>query len=680
MPLKTENIEIKITKNYTKEQIEAGEPGKYAQDLRKQYLDKGYDKVRVPYKRRTQTSGNFSNIDNPIKDAPAKTAFALKTQPNPQYYLKFGYLLEYVKDKILLKIKVSDNHDDNPPIFDIDNDIWSNHMYSLPNQISLDPRICLVRNSNFDSGKSNKATEVFPSLSPFREADIEGNKNQNAAYPMNIYLNFNFIIECLKTDERGDVSIFDFLKSICDGLNKALGGINNLEPVIDEDTNTLKIIDTTPIPGYSNPLSTKKYTLQLYGYNKKGSVYSSNFIRKVDLKTAITPEFATMITIGATAGGYVKGVEATAFSKWNWGITDRFKTEFTPGDPVSVTPPDSLDEAEINYATEFLAKGYDTRYGFTSLNPSYLKLSSDLIEKNISIGTEFFKYIVAKNKSTSGGTIGFIPFKISFTMDGLSGIKIYNKLNVDTRFLPKAYGDNLDLIVTGVSHKLANNDWETDIEATVIPKTKSGGAIVITSQDIKEVIQEVREAPKSPSNKPQKDPPKDLIKAMKEYGITSPLEKAHFLAQTSHESGRFQYKEEIASGKAYEGTKDLGNTQPGDGVRFKGRGYIQVTGRANYTKYNQYLKSKDITDDVIKNPSLVTTKYAADISAWYWSVLGPEGVKNFPKKSKEGDSLKIINKIGTWINGGNPPNGAQDRIAKFNYYWGILKNNPNAFS
>jgi predicted chitinase len=680
MPLKTENIEIKITKNYTKEQIEAGEPGKYAQDLRKQYLDKGYDKVRVPYKRRTQTSGNFSNIDNPIKDAPAKTAFALKTQPNPQYYLKFGYLLEYVKDKILLKIKVSDNHDDNPPIFDIDNDIWSNHMYSLPNQISLDPRICLVRNSNFDSGKSNKATEVFPSLSPFREADIEGNKNQNAAYPMNIYLNFNFIIECLKTDERGDVSIFDFLKSICDGLNKALGGINNLEPIIDEDTNTLKIIDTTPIPGYSNPLNTKKYTLQLYGYNKKGSVYSSNFIRKVDLKTAITPEFATMITIGATAGGYVKGVEATAFSKWNWGITDRFKTEFTPGDPVSVTPPDSLDEAEINYATEFLAKGYDTRYGFTSLNPSYLKLSSDLIEKNISIGTEFFKYIVAKNKSTSGGTIGFIPFKISFTMDGLSGIKIYNKLNVDTRFLPKAYGDNLDLIVTGVSHKLANNDWETDIEATVIPKTKSGGAIVITSQDIKEVIQEVREAPKSPSNKPQKDPPKDLIKAMKEYGITSPLEKAHFLAQTSHESGRFQYKEEIASGKAYEGRKDLGNTQPGDGVRFKGRGYIQVTGRANYTKYNQYLKSKGITDDVIKNPSLVATKYAADVSAWYWAIFGPLFSKKFPKKAKEGDTLVVINKIGSWINGKNPPNGDQDRIAKFNYYWGILKNNPNAFS
>jgi len=388
-----------------------------------------------------------------------------------------------------------------------------------------------------------------------------------------------------------------------------------------------------------------------------------------------------MITVGATAGGYVKGVEATAFSKWNWGITDRFKEEFTPGNQASITSAGSLDEAEVNYVNKFLLNnGYVTRYGFPSFSGADFKLSDDIIEGNISVGTEYFKYIVAKSKSSSGGTIGFIPFKISFTMDGLSGIKIYNKLNVDTRFLPRAYGNNLDLIVTGVSHKLSNSDWETDIEATVIPKTKLDNSGAITSQIIQQSIEQVKSAPQTPTQKPQKNPPSDLIKAMKEYGITSPLEKAHFLAQVSHESGRFQYREELASGKAYEGRKDLGNTQPGDGVRFKGRGYIQVTGRANYTKYNQYLKSRGITDDIVKNPSLVATKYAADVSAWYWTVLGPSGVKKFPKKAKEGDTLVVINKIGTWVNGGNPPNGAQDRISKFNYYWDILKNNPNAFS
>jgi hypothetical protein len=77
-------------------------------------------------------------------------------------------------------------------------------------------------------------------------------------------------------------------------------------------------------------LGGSKYELQIYGYNKIANDYISNFVRKVDLKTTITPEFATMITVGATAGGYIKGTEATAFSKWNTGLTDRFKETFIP--------------------------------------------------------------------------------------------------------------------------------------------------------------------------------------------------------------------------------------------------------------------------------------------------------------------------------------------------------------
>lgn len=178
--------------------------------------------------------------------------------------------------------------------------------------------------------------------------------------------------------------------------------------------------------------------------------------------------------------------------------------------------------------------------------------------------------------------------------------------------------------------------------------------------------------------KPAKTPPADITKAMKDYGIKTALEKAHFLAQCAHESGEFAWKREFASGKAYEGRKDLGNTQTGDGVKYKGRGYIQITGRANYTAYNKYLKEKGINDDVVTNPTLLEGKFAADCSVWYWVVLGPPNNKNFTKKANEGATEAIVTKISRWVNGGD--NGLADRKTKFNFYWSILDKNPNSYS
>lgn len=140
-----------------------------------------------------------------------------------------------------------------------------------------------------------------------------------------------------------------------------------------------------------------------------------------------------------------------------------------------------------------------------------------------------------------------------------------------------------------------------------------------------------------------------LAKYMTVYDIKGRLREAAFIAQIIHESGSFRYTREIASGKAYEGRKDLGNTQQGDGPRYKGRGLIQVTGRANYHQL-----SKELGFDFLKLPeALEEPEWAAYSACWWWAD------RNLNDLADIGDFRKITR----LINGGT--NGYEDR---YNWY------------
>lgn len=140
-----------------------------------------------------------------------------------------------------------------------------------------------------------------------------------------------------------------------------------------------------------------------------------------------------------------------------------------------------------------------------------------------------------------------------------------------------------------------------------------------------------------------------LNKYMKAYGIDTPLRVRHFIAQVAHESGCFNYVKEIASGRAYDGRKDLGNTQAGDGVKYKGRGLIQVTGRSNYAKASKALFGDEKV--LIDNPALLEISDNAVKSAcWFW-------MSNFISKLADKDDINAITKR---INGGY--NGLKSRI------------------
>jgi hypothetical protein len=318
--------------------------------------------------------------------------------------------------------------------------------------------VCIV-----NSGDENVNTkQYFKELAPYKSTIKPG-----GAYIMNIYVNHSMLIGKVSShlDENGNLKLFDFINEICVELNKALGGINNLEPVIDETTNTLTIIDHS----YNEIKKGDAYGLELYGYNPEFK--SSNFVRNFNLKTEITPDFATMATIGSTAGGYVKGVENTMFSKWNRGIVDRYKEKYTSGDVAS-----SANEEDVRekYVKEFWMQR-EAAFGLIKNSDGAIELDDNIIEKNKSTVSEFYKYVNYRiHKDTDGKyaspTNGFIPVSLGITMDGISGIKIYNSIAVATRFLPPKYPENMHFIIKSVNHKLSNSDWETSIETVVIAK------------------------------------------------------------------------------------------------------------------------------------------------------------------------------------------------------------------
>lgn len=105
-----------------------------------------------------------------------------------------------------------------------------------------------------------------------------------------------------------------------------------------------------------------------------------------------------------------------------------------------------------------------------------------------------------------------------------------------------------------------------------------------------------------------------LNETLEKYQIDSAQRIRMFLAQVGHESAQLRYTEEIASGVAYEGRKDLGNVSPGDGVKYKGRGLIQLTGKSNYV-----LCGLALDLPLIEQPQLLAQYKEACLSAgWFW--------------------------------------------------------------
>ena len=177
---------------------------------------------------------------------------------------------------------------------------------------------------------------------------------------------------------------------------------------------------------------------------------------------------------------------------------------------------------------------------------------------------------------------------------------------------------------------------------------------------------------------------------MDKFQINTPLRLANFLAQCGHESGGFKHTnenlnysadglkkifpkyfaqaglaesyarqpEKIAS-RVYGGRMGNGDESTKEGFKFRGRGYIQLTGKSNYSEFDKF-----VNEDILANPDLVATQYPLLSAAWFFHKNG------LHKIADEGATDAVVTKVTKPVNGGTI--GLPDRIKHFNEYYNLL--------
>lgn len=177
---------------------------------------------------------------------------------------------------------------------------------------------------------------------------------------------------------------------------------------------------------------------------------------------------------------------------------------------------------------------------------------------------------------------------------------------------------------------------------------------------------------------------------MEKFKIDTPLELAHFLAQCGHESGNFKAvsenlnysadglkkifpkyfpgnlnesyarKPEAIASRVYASRMGNGDEASKEGFKFRGRGYIQLTGKANYAEFDKFVE-----DDILANPDLIATKYPLLSAAWFFS---KNKLNEIASKGADDATVTAVTKR---VNGGTI--GLADRIKHFKEFYALLK-------
>ena len=296
---------------------------------------------------------------------------------------------------------------------------------------------------------------------------------------MNIFINIDHTASVLNSnvDKNGKVSLLKFLTSLLNDVGECLGNVNRLEPVFDTEENLLKIIESNgmddireSIVDATNEEEKEKNPMavfQVYGIGNIAEPVGS-FVTNVDFQVQLPPNMAAMATISAQAGGNIVGENATGLSKLNLGLHDRLITVKLDRASIDGAKTDEEDPKKIfNTTIQATAKEVSQLY----TKKFYAKDSvSALRSNNRDIALYLTGNEALEEKMPSPF---FIPFDLKVDMQGLSGMRNYERFSISEGVLPYSYrsgdqGGVIDFLIKGISHKINDNVWTTSINTLTV--------------------------------------------------------------------------------------------------------------------------------------------------------------------------------------------------------------------
>lgn len=400
-----------------------------------------------------------------------------------QYYASFAAFLQILQEYCLIY-----DQNGNPTVTFEFADV---PMLTFPGMISANPTVCLVPPFYMVSDILLKeedgllVPELFFQKGP--EQFLQSiqtvpkfliDENPFVGNLMSVLLNFSEILKVVEEKETkdGNVNLIEFLQAILAEVSKALGGVNNFEVKFDQQTHRISIYDKASHVRVKFDDDKDKITVfKPYGV----TAAKSTILTDISFNSELTPEFASMISIGAQANGNQVGSNATAFSEFNLGLVDRINKEKVTTKSPNGTEPKQTDEQRFKTVLEnmkvLFAEMYsiDWKYpnslNFENLYSLTLKKSS--VETLTALNLVYAKYILGYFTTVTRNIASpfFIPFNLQLTLGGIAGIKLFQKYGLEEGILPYSYKGKINFLIKNLSHTITKNKWTTTLESLTVP-------------------------------------------------------------------------------------------------------------------------------------------------------------------------------------------------------------------